>query len=162
MLCKYVSALQIHLRERFQQNIPLLTSFAVFDPTLLPNQESEDFKDYGKVKIEQIADHYMPEQKERLSAEFQLFKYHMTASNIPITTKLTDDTPTTHILKNILRMDGLFPLLSKVAEAVLSLALSNAWPERGASALKRIKTRLRSRYAPPLFVLIQKRLNTEI
>lgn len=36
-------------------------------------------------------------------------------------------------------------MLSKLAENCLSLPVSNAWPERGASALRRIKTRLRSR-----------------
>ena len=42
-------------------------------------------------------------------------------------------------------MPHLFPHLSTLAEAILSLALSNAWPERGASALKRVETRMRSR-----------------
>lgn len=38
-----------------------------------------------------------------------------------------------------------YPLLSNLAECCLSIATLNAWPECGASALKRIKTRLRSR-----------------
>ena len=42
-------------------------------------------------------------------------------------------------------MNSLFPLLSSFAEAILSLPITNAWPERGVSAIKRIKTRLRSR-----------------
>ena len=36
-------------------------------------------------------------------------------------------------------------MLTQLAECCLSLPVSNAWPERGASALKRIMTRLRSR-----------------
>ena len=36
-------------------------------------------------------------------------------------------------------------MLTQLAECCLSLPVSNAWPERGASALKRIKKRLRSR-----------------
>ena len=36
-------------------------------------------------------------------------------------------------------------MLTQLAECCLSLPVSNAWPERGASALKHIKTRLRSR-----------------
>ena len=42
-----------------------------------------------------------------------------------------------------------YPLLSNVAdhECCLSIPISKAWPEGGASALKRIKTRLRSRHA---------------
>ena len=38
-----------------------------------------------------------------------------------------------------------FPLLSSLAERCLSIPVSNAWPERGASALKRIKPRLCNR-----------------
>ena len=37
------------------------------------------------------------------------------------------------------------PLIAKLVEAVISLPVSNAWPERGASSLKLMKTRLRSR-----------------
>ena len=39
-----------------------------------------------------------------------------------------------------------YPLLSNLAECSLSIPISNACPERGASTLKRIKTRLRSRF----------------
>ena len=38
-----------------------------------------------------------------------------------------------------------YPVLTQLAECCLSLPVSNVWPGRGASALKRIKTRLRSR-----------------
>ena len=38
-----------------------------------------------------------------------------------------------------------FPLLSSLAECCLSIPVSNTWPERGASALKRNKTRLRNK-----------------
>jgi len=37
------------------------------------------------------------------------------------------------------------PLVAKVANAVVSLPVSNAWPERGASSVKLLKTRLCSR-----------------
>ena len=36
------------------------------------------------------------------------------------------------------------PLLLQLAEVCVTLPVSNAWPERGASAIKRLKTRLRS------------------
>jgi hypothetical protein len=48
-------------------------------------------------------------------------------------------------LKNPLDIEYIFPKLAHIAAIILSLSISNAWPERGASALKRIKTRLRSR-----------------
>ena len=37
-----------------------------------------------------------------------------------------------------------YPKLVWIAEISLSLPMSNAWPERGASAVKRVKSRLRS------------------
>ena len=40
---------------------------------------------------------------------------------------------------------SVFPALANIAEVCLSMPVSNAWPERGCSALKRIKTRLRYR-----------------
>lgn len=58
-------------------------------------------------------------------------------------------TPTDWCLKKLLQLKDLapfnLPLVAKVTNAVVSLPLSNAWPERGASALKLLKTRLRSR-----------------
>lgn len=38
----------------------------------------------------------------------------------------------------------IYPCLLELAEVCLSLPVSNAWPERGASCVKRLKTRLRS------------------
>jgi len=38
-----------------------------------------------------------------------------------------------------------FPKLVTLAEISLSAPVTNAWPERGASALKRLKTRFRNR-----------------
>ena len=38
-----------------------------------------------------------------------------------------------------------FPLLFSLAERCLSIPVSNAWPDRGASALKHVKPRLRNR-----------------
>ena len=57
-------------------------------------------------------------------------------------------TTTTWTLQHLLQQPSyrfLYPMLTQLAECCLSLPVSNAWPERGASALKRIKTRLRSR-----------------
>jgi hypothetical protein len=58
-------------------------------------------------------------------------------------------TPTEYCLQHILQLvtpfGPSFPMLSKLAEVILSMPVSNAWPERGASAVKRIKTRLRNR-----------------
>ena len=41
-------------------------------------------------------------------------------------------------------LPAFFPGMLRIAEVCLSLPVSSAWPERGASAIKRIKTRMRS------------------
>jgi predicted patatin/cPLA2 family phospholipase len=38
------------------------------------------------------------------------------------------------------------PILTNIAEIVLTVPVSNAWPERGASKVKIIKTNLRNRF----------------
>lgn len=57
-------------------------------------------------------------------------------------------TPTERCLLRILQMQcafgSLYPYFSRIGETVLSLPVSNAWPERGASKIKLIKTRLRN------------------
>jgi len=50
-----------------------------------------------------------------------------------------------HLLKLKGSYSALFPFTLKVAEYLLAIPVSNAWPERGASKVKLIKTRLRSR-----------------
>ncbi|KAJ8048367.1 hypothetical protein HOLleu_00649 [Holothuria leucospilota] len=56
-------------------------------------------------------------------------------------------TPTVWCLKRLLALQSSlqYDILCYLAEVALAAPISNAWPERGASAIKRIKTRLRSR-----------------
>ena len=58
-------------------------------------------------------------------------------------------TPTEWCLSRIMQMRSafcpLYPCISMIAEIALALPVSNAWPERGASKIKLIKNRLRSR-----------------
>jgi len=58
-------------------------------------------------------------------------------------------TPTEWFLLHLLKMKNsfatFFPLLISIAEAILCIPVSNAWPVRGASSIKNVKTRLRNR-----------------
>lgn len=49
------------------------------------------------------------------------------------------------LMKQRSTFTSLLPLLMKIVETALTMPISNAWPERGASRVKLIKTRLRSR-----------------
>ena len=89
--------------------------------------------------------------------EWKKFKYNLLQlkSDIPLHVlkppqkkNLTSPTPTEWLLQHLLSMrhsyQAFFPHLLEIAEICLSLPVSNAWPERGASAVKRLKSRLRS------------------
>ena len=91
---------------------------------------------------------------EKLLAEWSHMKYHVNDNikkMIPTEGKPGSSTTTTtewfllRLLKNKSSFVTFFPLLLYIAEVVVSLPVSNAWPERDASAGKNVKTCLRSR-----------------
>lgn len=91
-----------------------------------------------------IAHQHFPNDEEsqcQANAEWEKLK-----GEIP--EELENVTPKEWCLRRLLSMRtdfGHFYLkLIWIAEIILSLPVSNAWPERGASAVKRIKSRLRS------------------
>lgn len=65
------------------------------------------------------------------------------------TNNMLTKSPTEWLLEWMLSMRStcqhFFPEMLRIAEVCLSLPVSNAWPERGTSAIKRIKMRMRSR-----------------
>jgi len=73
----------------------------------------------------------------------------------PKNKELTSQTPTDwllhHMLSNQSTYSHFVPELLRLAEVCMSLLVSNAWLERGASAVKRLKTRLRSSLKGDLF-----------
>lgn len=66
------------------------------------------------------------------------------------TTKTTEQLPTpaewclSRILQRQCALASLYPCISKIAEVALTLPVSIAWPERGTSKIKLIKSRLQS------------------
>lgn len=69
-------------------------------------------------------------------------------------------TPSEYCLNHLLELrtpfGPSFPLMTKLAEIILSMPVSNAWPERGANAVKRIKNRLRNRLSNKMLETIMK------
>ena len=150
LLKKYIEALEANIHDRFDEVTPLLSSFSVFDPTLAPVRKDETFKDYGDNEMKTIGQHfgYGEDEQSQLTAEWNQFKYHLEKMKATMP-DLHTTTPTEYCLQHLLQLTTpfgpSFPLLTKLAEIILSMPVSNAWPERGASAVKRIKTRLRNR-----------------
>ena len=81
-----------------------------------------------------------------------------------IKTFKSKETPLHWMLKRLLGLKNdmgfFYPNLVKIAEVVLSTPVTNAWPERGVSALKRIKARLRNRIKNDMLnTLLQVKVN---
>ena len=156
MLVKYTAALVGNIDDRFKESMPVLTALSIFDPLLIPN----DIKEYGHAEIELTTKHFYPEendQQERVKAAWGKLKYDIRDWKTKIPKEIKEGTkksteqcpkPTEWCLSRILQMrcvlGSLYPCMSKIAEVVMALPVSNAWPERGASKIKIIKNRLRS------------------
>ena len=113
-----------------------------------------------------MADHFYQEmkvkvkdeKKEELIWEWRKFKYNLLSIKDdipaeiltpPVKRNLIAQTPTEWVLEYLMKMRAtfqyIFPLLFEMAELCLSIPVSSAWPERGASCVKRVKTQVRSR-----------------
>ena len=83
-----------------------------------------------------------------MKAEWEKLKYNLPLWKEQIPQELDNITPTEWSLKRLLSMrtehGHFYPKLVWIAEIILSLPMSNAWLERGASAVKRVKSRLPS------------------
>lgn len=163
LLGKYVTALKENIDNRFAVTLPVLSDFDVFNPLLVPEREIIGFKEYGIEKVKILADHFSKslvdnkdEYKEEVLASWGLFKFELLKfkHSIPqeilqATTKscMTDVTPIQWTIQNLLANRASFQAYDKLvmfAEVFLTMPVSNAWPERGVSAIKRVKSRLRS------------------
>ena len=157
-LPKYVSSLKESINNRFP-TLPLLSAFSIFNPAHVPERDDPGFSEYGNANGKLLAHQYFDTDSDRKQFldECQVLKYDLLKwkkefpdeVRKPPGGKDPTTTPTDWCLKKLLQLKDLapfnLPLVAKVANAVVSLPVSNAWPERGASALKLLKTRLRSR-----------------
>ncbi len=83
-----------------------------------------------------------------MKAEWEKLKYDLLLLKEQIPQDLGNVTPTEWSLKRLFSMcieyGHFYPKLVWIAEIIISLPMSNTWPERGASAVERLKSRLRS------------------
>ena len=146
MQVKYVTKLVENIHNRFDSDaMSVLSAFKIFNPMELPSKESEKWADYGLAEVETLAQHFFPSNKkmfDQVTAEFSLLKYHMQT----FMSNAKNASSTEICLSTLLGNSAyakLMPAIVHIAEVALSMPVSNAWPERGASTVKRIKTRLR-------------------
>ena len=152
LLTIYVAKLKENISARFP-SLPLVQAFSIFDLQRLPAKEATDFKTYGVNHVATLADHFGVTEYvdvEALKSEWEHFKFvaQDLKTECPMTTTpQPGNTPTEWLLTKLCSISSfkaMFPNLVKLATVAQTLPVTNAWPERGASALKRIKTRLRN------------------
>ena len=162
---KYVHALQDNIASRFNDSLPILSAFKIFDPVAVPPKSDQSFSEYRDKEIKILAEYLYQletgeskvQKTEELICEWRKFNYsilklksEMPADVVkpPKNKELTSQTPTDWVLHHMLSNQSTYshfvPELLCLAEVCMSLPVSNAWPEREASAVKRLKTRLRS------------------
>ena len=120
----------------------------------MPRLSDNAFKSYGEDNVEILANHCFSNsiQGEKLKTQWQGIKYHIAyvlKASMPSEVKsgTSPHTPTEWLLIELLKNAGLchfFPEVVFIAEVPTSLPVSNAWPERGDSSLKIIKTKQRN------------------
>ena len=54
----YVKALQENINNRFDESLPVLTAFRIFDVTAIPNRSEVGFKEYGVKDVQILAEHF--------------------------------------------------------------------------------------------------------
>ena len=159
---KYVNSLKESLSSRFPA-LPHLSAFSihVFDPSKVPERGQPGIKDYGIAVVKLLAEQFFNDEsnKKQLMDEWQVLKYDLEkwkdefpeeVIRKPSGGSKPTVTSTDLCLQKLMFMKDLVPfnllLIAKLAEAVISLPVSNARPERGVSCLKLMKTRLRSTF----------------
>ena len=150
---KYIESLKKNISKRFD-NCNILENFYVLNPLTIPDPKWPEFQQHGRREIGNLADHFYPnkaDQKEELLNEWGAFKFilHKMKGKVNDEQKIAKCTPLERAMilffqhKN--EFQYFYPHMLHLIEIILSAPVTNAWPERGASAIKRIKTRFRSR-----------------
>lgn len=158
---QYIRALNENIERRFAESSPVLASFKVFDPLAIPNVGEMGFSSYGNCEFRSLAEHFYQCDDEdvkqvrtaKLLAEWHQMKFNVNENIKPviptdIKTGSSCTTSTQWFLCHLMKLKSTYrPFFSELlllAEVALCLPVSNAWPERGASAVKLIKSRCRS------------------
>ena len=134
----------------------MLRAFRIFNPLDLPAVESVEFRSYGVEEVRELATHFFSDlpKQEDFATRWQQFKYYIAANiEVPESVKKGCCNPRTetrttwllgHLMRNKATFEPFFNHVIHVAEVALIIPVSNAWPERGFSAIKLVKSRLRS------------------
>ena len=147
---KYITALKSNIDKRFSDSSEIVSALCIFDPLAVPEQDADGFTDYGVKEIKLLGFHFnrgeeSKDIREQL-VEWCSMKNHLNdivKLKVPQSIKGGTDKVTNkewcllHLLSRPVYKQ-FFPRITLLAEVAASLPITNAWPERGASALKNL------------------------
>ena len=152
---KYTKSMCNNIEARFPQTTSkILESFEIFDIELLPMSSSPSFCMYGKNEISFSAEKYFPEKSVEIiladweefkfelidiKKKYQLLKENLTDNNLKLK-KTASEWALQYIVKGF-REDN-YIYICELTKVALITPVTNGWPERGASAVKRVKSRM--------------------
>ena len=157
-----ITSLLQNIEDRFAESKQTLQAFSIFDPSNVPKENEPGFLTYGDKHIAALAD-FLYDGKDgdcrireeatcKLKAQWMTLKFLIkdVIEDMPPEideAKAGQMTSTEWFINKLLTNRNAFRSYSevlKLAEIAAVIPVSNAWPERGASSMKHIKSRLRS------------------
>ena len=158
---KYITSLVANVEARLASSSPLLAALKIFYPLAVPETSELAFFVHENRDIATLAQHFYQADNDafqktrssKLLAEWKQMKFNINKNiqpNVPIEIKTGKSNTTStqwflkHLMKSKSEYQPFFVELLLIAEAAITLPVSNAWPERGASALKIVKNSCRS------------------
>ena len=155
---KYVKSICENIDARFPANsCEVLNAFSIFDVDLLLAQNSPAFTIYGNDEVRTLKKQFFPDDSEKQILEqwtdfkFEMFEMKKRLSSLraqlqlnKIKFKQTSTEWTLEHVLNTFKDDVAFSFIIKFAKLVAIVPITKAWPERGANAVNRIKSRQRS------------------
>ena len=152
---RYVQKLLITLDNRFPDH-DILTLFNVFDPSDIPETD-EMRSDYGNSEIEKLC------EKFELSKITTKLNFHSFIEFVSKSPNLKNCRSAGELCTKVLSQEErftMYPEILQLMKITMTIPLSTAWPERGFSALKRIKSLMRNRLLTAMLnALLQISLN---
>ena len=156
---KHITAIITNVDSTFPtSSADILDAFFIFNvEELPPDPESTLFQFYGNKEINVLMNHFfgsnLQDQKE-LRSEWQFFKFHLIQlrkkwlhfkDQVAANKLKLKHTATEWVLCQVLsQFQEEFGHIVAIAKIALVTPVSNAWPERGGSTIKHIKSRSRS------------------
>ena len=148
-----------NIRDRFPSKIiNVLEAFHIFHTGMVPEEKSKEFEVFGNEEVQIFKNHYYKDNTEKaegLENQWDGFNYEMVTLKkkwIGFKSQLKNNktelksTSTEWSLKQIVKtyaeMDE-FKEIAFLAQVSLTVPVTNAWPECGARAVKRVKSHTR-------------------